>query len=260
MCSFTSSTKKQSIANPESLIKRTMWTEMVPCVQMGYMQMCGAGRSEAVGWRWAEEAEKNKAKTGSQAEEERVLHPLGSLVPRPGQGGREGGEGGGAHGGTLPNLERVQITLATSINIITEISALIWNGTHGLGQWDNHTNRNVYTLIYRLKKNSKLHSKPQIEHGAVAVEFDCTYTRRKGLQGEAARLGTHTVCSGMIVFHAWAGLIHGHGSASAGRGPSLRLLWVRQAVGALPFQIAVLILQGVQLETKQTHSRTRLCL
>lgn len=87
--------------------------------------MCRAGRSEAVGWRWAEEGEENEAKTGSQAEEERVLHPLGSLVPRPGQGGREGGEGGGAHGGTLPNLERVQIKLAISINIKTEISALI---------------------------------------------------------------------------------------------------------------------------------------
>lgn len=87
--------------------------------------------------------------------------------------------------------------------------------------------------------------------------IDCTYTRRKGLQGEVARLGMCTVCSGMVVLHARACLVHGHGSASAGRGPSLRLLRVRQAVGALPFQIAVLVLQGVQLETKQTqHAET----
>lgn len=65
-------------------------------------------------------------KKGSQAVEERVLHPLGSLVPRPGQGGREGGEGGGAHGGTLPNLERVQIKLSISINITTERSVLLY--------------------------------------------------------------------------------------------------------------------------------------
>lgn len=69
--------------------------------------------------------ERKTQKKGSQAVEERVLHPLGSLVPRPGQGGREGGEGGGTHGGTLPNLERVQIKLAVSIHIVTEISALI---------------------------------------------------------------------------------------------------------------------------------------
>lgn len=68
--------------------------------------------------------ERGNRQKGSQAVEERVLHPLGSLVPRPGQGGREGGEGGGTHGGTLPNLERVQIKLAISMNIITKISAL----------------------------------------------------------------------------------------------------------------------------------------
>lgn len=135
---------------------------------------------------------------------------------------------------------------------------------HGLGQWDNHMNRTwAWTesltqnfVIYRLK--NKWHSNSQIEHGVFAI--DCTYTRRKGLQGEAARLGMRTVCSGMVVFHARACLVHGHGSTSTGRGPALWLLRVRQAVGALPFQIAVLVLQGVQLEMKQTHTRRRLCL
>lgn len=88
------------------------------------MHICGTGKGEAVGGGGLRK-ERKTGRNGNQAVEERVLHPLGSLVPRPGQGGREGGEGGGTHGGTLPNLQRVQIKLATSINIITEMGVLI---------------------------------------------------------------------------------------------------------------------------------------
>lgn len=131
---------------------------------------------------------------------------------------------------------------------------------HGLGQWDNHMNRTWASEPHTQNAVNavKSHSKPQNKHAVFSI--DCTYTRRKGLEGEAARLGMSTVCSGMVVLHSRACLVHGHGSASAGRCPSLRLLRVRQVVGALPFQIAVLVLQGVQLETKQTHTRRCLCL
>lgn len=81
---------------------------------MGCMQICKRGLKQWVEVGWGEEGGKPGSREAPFTEDclfsERVLHPLGSLIPRPGQGGGEGGKGGGGgHGRTLPNLERVQI-------------------------------------------------------------------------------------------------------------------------------------------------------